>query len=62
VTQNSVVEGEMLVISMPGKDVPKCCSGLRPQKELPEWCSGGFHHKNTPAGRSVDIELVSVFM
>jgi hypothetical protein len=49
VTQNSVEEGEVLVISMLGKKVPACRSGLRPsEKELPEWHSGTFHHKNTP--------------
>jgi hypothetical protein len=44
-----VGEGEVLVISMPGRKVLECHSGLRPsEKELPEWRSGTFHHKNTP--------------
>jgi hypothetical protein len=48
--QNSVGEGEVLVISMPGKKkVPEHHSDLRPaQKELPERCSGMFRHKYTP--------------
>jgi hypothetical protein len=48
VTQNSVGEGEMLVISSPGKKVPEYRSGLRPsEKELPVRRSGASRHKNT---------------
>jgi hypothetical protein len=37
VTQNSVGEGEVLVILMPAEMVPEHHSGLRPsEKELPE--------------------------
>jgi hypothetical protein len=37
VTQNLVGEGEVLIISMPGQEVPQHHSGLRPsEKELPE--------------------------
>jgi hypothetical protein len=49
VTQNSVREGEALVILMPEKKVPERRSGLCPsEKELLERHSGGFLHKNTP--------------
>jgi hypothetical protein len=49
VTQNSVVEGEVLVTSMLGEKVVEHHSSLRPsQKELPEWRSSAPHHKNTP--------------
>jgi hypothetical protein len=48
VTQNLVREGEVIVISMPGKKVPEHRSGLRPsEKELPEQHYGSFRHKNT---------------
>jgi hypothetical protein len=46
VIQNSVGEGNLLVILMPGKKG----SGLRlSEKELPERRSGAFRHKNTLA-------------
>jgi hypothetical protein len=39
----------VLVISMPGKEVLECHSGLHPsEKEILEWWSGTFHHKSTP--------------
>jgi hypothetical protein len=48
VTKNLVSEGEVLVLSMPGRKVPECCFGLSPsEKELPEQCSGTFRHKLT---------------
>jgi hypothetical protein len=43
VTQNSVGEEKVLVISMPGKEVPERRSGLRTsEKELPERRCGAF--------------------
>jgi hypothetical protein len=49
VAQKCIWEGEVLVISIPGKKVSKCCSGLRSsEKELPGRRSGTFRHKNTP--------------
>jgi hypothetical protein len=39
VTQNSVGEGEVLVISMTGKKVLEHRSSLRPEKGLLEWRS-----------------------
>jgi hypothetical protein len=50
VAQNSVREGEALVILMPGKKkVLEHCSALHPsEKELLEWRSGAFCHKNAP--------------
>jgi hypothetical protein len=51
VTQNLVVEGEMLIISMLGKKkFLERHSNLRlSQKELRERHSSSFRHKNTPA-------------
>jgi hypothetical protein len=48
VAQNSVTEGEVLLLSMPGKKkVSEHRSGLYPsEKELPD--SGALRHKNTP--------------
>jgi hypothetical protein len=45
-TKNSVGEGEVLVMSMPGEKVLERISGLRPsEKELLERHSGSFRHK-----------------
>jgi hypothetical protein len=50
VTQHLVREGEVLVISMPGKEVPERHSSQRPSdKQLLEWHSNMFSHKNTSA-------------
>jgi hypothetical protein len=47
-------KGVTLVIPMPGKKVPECCSGLhRLEKELLERRSSAFHHKNTAAVHSL---------
>jgi hypothetical protein len=47
-TQNSVGDGEVLVISMPGKKVSERRFDLRPsEKELPKRRSSAFRHKNT---------------
>jgi hypothetical protein len=48
VAQNSVREGEVLVISMPGEEGSGTQFRLASsEKELPEQCSGAFRHKNT---------------
>jgi hypothetical protein len=50
VTQNLVVVGEILIISMLGKKFLERRSNLRlSQKEFRERHSSSLHHKNTPA-------------
>jgi hypothetical protein len=48
VIQNSVRDGEVLVIMMPGKKGSGIPFWLPSKKELPEWHSNVFSHKNTP--------------